>query len=84
MITTHQVEEIENLLTDIMFIDKGRQNPARFQSMDSLSPIQYIELMTSGENAAEMLTVVSTVQWPIFERELFGKSVMLTFERRQP
>jgi len=24
LITTHQVEEIENLLTDVMFIDKGR------------------------------------------------------------
>ena len=71
IITTHQVEEIENLLTDIMFINNGRI--VLDASMDAL-PGQYVELLASGENAdrARQLN-------PIFERDVFGKKV-LTFE----
>lgn len=71
LITTHQVEEIENLLTDVMFINDGRI--VLHASMDAL-PERYVELMTSGENAdrARQLN-------PIFERDVFGKKV-LTFE----
>lgn len=71
IITTHQVEEIENLLTDVMFINDGRI--VLDASMDAL-PEQYVELLTSGEDAdrARQLN-------PIFERDVFGKKV-LTFE----
>jgi ABC-2 type transport system ATP-binding protein len=71
IITTHQVEEIENLLTDVMFINNGRI--VLDASMDGL-PEQYVELLASGENAdrARQLN-------PIFERDVFGKKV-LTFE----
>ena len=71
IITTHQVEEIENLLTDVMFINNGRI--VLDASMDAL-PQQYVELLASGENAdrARQLN-------PIFERDVFGKKV-LTFE----
>ncbi len=71
LITTHQVEEIENLLTDIMFINDGRI--LLDAPMDSLSD-QYLELMTSGDNAT-----TARGMRPLWEREVFGKSVM-TFE----
>jgi len=71
MITTHQVEEIENLLTDIMFINNGRI--VLDASMDAL-PEQYVELLASGENADQARKLN-----PIFERDVFGKKV-LTFE----
>lgn len=69
LITTHQVEEIENLLTDIMFINDGRlvlESP-----MDALAE-SYVELLTSGENA-----IKAKGFGPISEREVFGKSVLL-------
>lgn len=71
MITTHQVEEIENLLTDVMFINNGRI--VLDASMDAL-PEQYVELLASGENADQARKLN-----PIFERDVFGKKV-LTFE----
>jgi len=69
LITTHQVEEIENLLTDIMFINDGKI--LLDASMDSLSD-NYAQLLTSGENAAKAKGLA-----PMFESEMFGKSVML-------
>ncbi len=71
IITTHQVEEIENLLTDVMFINDGRI--VLDATMDSL-PNQYVELLASGENADQARKLN-----PIFERDVFGKKV-LTFE----
>jgi ABC-2 type transport system ATP-binding protein len=71
LITTHQVEEIENLLTDVMFINDGRI--VLHANMDAL-PERYVELMTSGENAERARQLN-----PIFERDVFGKKV-LTFE----
>lgn len=71
IITTHQVEEIENLLSDVMFINDGRI--VLDSSMDDL-PELYVELTTSGDNAdtARRLS-------PIYERDVFGQKV-LTFE----
>jgi len=69
LITTHQVEEIENLLTDIMFINDGKillDSP-----MDTIGE-RYIELLTSGEEAVKARGLK-----PMAESELFGKSVML-------
>ena len=66
---THQVEEIENLLTDIMFINDGRillDSP-----MESLADT-YTEIATSGENAQKARGL-----GPIAEGQMFGKSVML-------
>jgi ABC-2 type transport system ATP-binding protein len=71
LITTHQVEEIENILTDIMFINEGRL--LLDQSMESL-PENYVELTVSGENADKARGFR-----PFFERDVFGKKVM-TFE----
>ena len=69
LITTHQVEEIENLLTDIMFIDDGKillDSP-----MDTLSDT-YVEVLASGEDASKARGL-----GPIAENEMFGKSIML-------
>lgn len=71
LITTHQVEEIENLLTDIMFINDGRI--LLDATMESL-PEKFVELITSGENAEK-----ARRQNPFYERDMFGKKVM-TFE----
>jgi ABC-2 type transport system ATP-binding protein len=69
LVTTHQVEEIENLLTDIMFINDGQI--LLDSSMDALSET-YVEILTSGENAQKARGL-----GPIAESEMFGKSVML-------
>ena len=71
IITTHQVEEIENLLTDVMFINHGRI--VLDSSMDSI-PDTFVEILASTENAAK----AERFQ-PIFKREVFGQRV-LTFE----
>jgi ABC-2 type transport system ATP-binding protein len=71
VITTHQVEEIENILTDVMFINDGRI--ILDASMDAL-PDRFAELMTSGAGADEARKL-----GPIFEREVFGKNI-LTFD----
>ena len=69
LITTHQVEEIENLLTDLMFINDGKI--VLNASMEDL-PARYVELLATGEHAdaARQLN-------PIYEREVFGKKVLM-------
>lgn len=69
VITTHQVEEIENLLTDLMFINDGKI--VLDASMEDL-PARYVELLASGEgaDAARQFN-------PIYEREVFGKKVLM-------
>ncbi|MET0655285.1 MAG: ABC transporter ATP-binding protein [Pseudoxanthomonas sp.] len=70
IITTHQVEEIENILTDVMFIRDGRI--VLTSPMDEVAD-RYTELLASAEHvdAARALR-------PIDERALpFGKTVML-------
>jgi ABC-2 type transport system ATP-binding protein len=69
LITTHQVEEIENILTDIMFINDGRL--LLDTTMDSL-PDKFAELTTSGESADKARRLN-----PIYERDVFGKKVMM-------
>lgn len=71
IITTHQVEEIENLLTDVMFINGGKI--VLDKSMEEI-PDQYVELMASAEGAERAQQFK-----PFYEREVFGKKVM-TFE----
>jgi ABC-2 type transport system ATP-binding protein len=69
LITTHQVEEIENLLTDIMFINDGKI--LLDATMDALAD-QYVEVMSSGEAATKARGL-----GPIAENEMFGKSVFI-------
>tara|TARA_R110002049_G_scaffold54869_35_gene152515 strand:+ start:11488 stop:12345 length:858 start_codon:yes stop_codon:yes gene_type:complete len=69
LITTHQVEEIERLLTDIMFIDDGRI--LLHSPMDALAD-SYTQLLTSKSHADAARGL-----GPISENEMFGKTVML-------
>ena len=69
LITTHQVEEIENLLTDVMFINDGKI--LLDSSMDTLSDT-YVEVMATSEGAQKARGL-----GPIAESEMFGKSIML-------
>lgn len=71
LVTTHQVEEIENLLTDVMFINDGKL--ILDATMESL-PEQYAELMASGDDAERAREL-----HPIYERDVFGKKAF-TFE----
>lgn len=69
VITTHQVEEVEHILTDLMFIRDGKIVLAA--SMDEVGE-RYVEVMVPADkvNAANALQ-------PIDQRTVFGKSVML-------
>ncbi len=71
IITTHQVEEIENILTDVMFIDDGKI--VLNETIESIGD-RYTELMV-GPDQAERARGFA----PLAERQVFGKSV-LTFE----
>ena len=69
VVTTHQVEEIQDVLTDLMFIDRGRiVLECSMEEFDS----RYLEVMVNPEHleAARALK-------PIHERQVFGRSVLL-------
>ena len=69
IITTHQVDEIEDVLTDLIFIDRGRL--VLECSMEQFEG-RYLEVMVNPEQlpAARALK-------PIHERPVFGRSVLL-------
>ena len=69
VVTTHQVEEIEHILTDLMFIRDGKI--VLSSSMDDLGE-RYAEVMVSAENAE-----AAKALRPIDERQVFGKSVLM-------
>lgn len=69
LVTTHQVEEIENLLTDIMFINDGKI--LLDSSMEALGDT-YVEVAASGAEADKARGL-----GPIAENQMFGKSIML-------
>ncbi len=72
VVTTHQVEEIQDVLTDLMFIDRGRI--VLECSMEEFES-RYLEVMVNPEHLAAARALK-----PIHERPVFGRSVML-FER---
>ena len=69
VITTHQIEEVEHILSDLMFIRDGKIVLA--STMEEVGE-RYIEVMVGPQhvNPARALQ-------PISERSVFGKSVML-------
>ena len=70
LITTHQVEEIEHILTDVMFIRQGKI--VLDASMDEVGE-RYAEVMVDGGQLES-----ARVLKPVDERALpFGKTVML-------
>jgi len=69
LITTHQVEEIEHILSDLIFIQDGRI--ALNSSMDDIQQ-RYVELMVAPDKAAAARELK-----PMNERELFGRHIFL-------
>ncbi len=69
LITTHQVEEVEHILTDLIFIQDGKI--VLNASMDEVQE-RYAELMVSPDKAAQARSLS-----PIYERELFGRHIFL-------
>ncbi|MGA2743134.1 MAG: ABC transporter ATP-binding protein [Candidatus Sulfotelmatobacter sp.] len=69
VVTTHQVEEIQNVLTDVMFMDRGR---IVFSCSVEEVESRYAEVMVRPEQiaAAQKLR-------PIEERQLLGRGIML-------
>jgi ABC-2 type transport system ATP-binding protein len=72
LITTHQVEEVENLLTDVIFIDKGRIVLAL--AIDEIATRYAAVTVTDDKVAA------ARAERPFYERRTLGKTV-LYFER---
>lgn len=69
VVTTHQVEEIQDVLTDLMFIDRGR---IVFSSSMEDVERRYLEVMVRPEHLA-----TARALGPIHERQLFGRTVLL-------
>lgn len=69
IVTTHQVEEIEHILTDLMFIRDGKI--VLSSTMDEVAD-RFVEVMVSQDQYAAAKSMN-----PIDERQVFGKSVML-------
>ncbi len=69
LITTHQVEEVEHILTDLIFINNGKV--ALDCGMDEVEN-NYVELMVAPANAAAARQL-----GPLNERELFGRHIFL-------
>jgi len=75
LVTTHQVEEIENILTDVLFIQHGKI--VLNSSIETLGE-HYVQLVPTAGNvdAARALQ-------PFYEREIFGRVAML-FRNQDP
>jgi ABC-2 type transport system ATP-binding protein len=75
LVTTHQVEEIENILTDVLFIEHGK---IRLDAaMDTLAE-RFIQLTPSPGNVDKARALK-----PFWEREIFGRVAMLFDGRSQ-
>jgi len=72
VVSTHQVDEIQNVLTDVMFIDRGRI--VFGCSMDDFES-RYLEVTVNPENVAAARALK-----PIHERQALGRAILL-FER---
>ena len=69
LVTTHQVEEVENVLTDLVFIDRGRV--VLDLPMEEL-PAHYAQLLVPPDRADAARALK-----PLSERQLLGRHVFL-------
>ena len=69
VVTTHQVEEVQHVLTDLMFIQRGRI--VLDCTMEAFEA-RYQEVMVHPEHVA-----AARALRPIHERQIFGRSVLL-------
>ena len=72
VVTTHQVEEIQDVLTDLMFIDRGRI--VLNCSMEEFAS-GYVEVTVHPDHLAAARALK-----PIHERQVFGRGILL-FDR---
>jgi ABC-2 type transport system ATP-binding protein len=69
VVTTHQVEEIEHVLTDLVFMDRGRiVLKATMEEIEA----RYVELMVRPERVAAARSLK-----PIDERQVLGGNILL-------
>ena len=69
VVTTHQVEEIQHILTDLMFINRGRI--VLDCTMEAFET-RYLEVLVPPEHVA-----AAQALRPIHERQLFGRTILL-------
>jgi ABC-2 type transport system ATP-binding protein len=69
LLTTHQVEEIEHVLTDVMFINRGR---IVFNLSIEELEARYLEVSVRPEQLAAARALK-----PMYEREMLGRSTLL-------
>jgi ABC-2 type transport system ATP-binding protein len=69
LVTTHQIEEIEHILTDLLFIREGRI--ILNASMDDVGE-RFAEVMVNPDKADAARALK-----PLYERQIFGKSIFL-------
>jgi ABC-2 type transport system ATP-binding protein len=75
LVTTHQVEEIENILTDIVFIQRGKI--VLDAAMENLGD-RFTQLVPAAGNVDSARALK-----PFYEREVFGRVAMLYDGRSQ-
>jgi ABC-2 type transport system ATP-binding protein len=75
LLTTHQVEEIEHLLTDVLFLRQGRIMMSL--PVDNIAE-QYVQLTVDPAQVARARAL-----HPFYEREIFGRVAMF-FEGHRP
>jgi ABC-2 type transport system ATP-binding protein len=69
VVTTHQVEDVQHVLTDLMFINRGRI--VLNCSMEEFGA-RYLELTVRPEQVAAARALK-----PIHEHQVFGRSILL-------
>ena len=69
LLTTHQVEEIEHVLTDVAFINRGRI--VFYRSIEEMES-RYLEVSVRPDQLAAARALK-----PIHEREVLGRSILL-------
>jgi ABC-2 type transport system ATP-binding protein len=69
LLTTHQVEEVQNVLTDVMFINRGR---IVFNSSMEELETRYVEVTVNPDQIAAARALK-----PMNERKTIGRSILL-------
>jgi len=69
LVTTHQVDELQNVLTDLMFIDRGR---IVFSCSMEEFESRYFEVVVNPDHLA-----AARAQKPMHERQMLGRSVLI-------
>jgi ABC-2 type transport system ATP-binding protein len=69
VVTTHQIDEIQDVLTDFVFLNRGRI--VLESSMEAFES-RYLEVMVNPERVA-----AARALRPIYERQVFGRTILL-------